>query len=85
MQNVPRCFFREHLPKEKTKVFLWDAKEREWEVIFTPCGHRGSLTAGWCAFSRANDLREGDVCIFELVGECQMQVRIFPSKRPPSA
>lgn len=47
--------------------------------------HKGSLCGGWQAFSQGNNLREGDVCLFELVGECQMQVRIFSSEMPPLA
>ena len=31
---------------------------------------------GWMAFVRGNDLKLGDVCIFELVGKCELRVHI---------
>ncbi|KAJ8645651.1 hypothetical protein MRB53_007399 [Persea americana] len=84
--SVPAYFFREYCPKQKTSFFLWDPKERGWEVNFIPqVPHKGILSGGWQAFSKGNNLREGDVCLFELVGECQMQVRIFPSEMSPPA
>lgn len=86
MQTVPSSFSREHLPKEKVMLFLWDPKGKAWEVAFTPGNNcNGYLSGGWSKFSRAHNLREGDVCIFELVGECQLQVHIFPWKMPAFA
>ncbi|RWR92107.1 hypothetical protein CKAN_02130700 [Cinnamomum micranthum f. kanehirae] len=69
VMNVPSFFSREHLPKEKNILFLWDPKGRAWEVTFTPgINQNGYLSGGWSECSRAHDLRVGDVCIFELVG-----------------
>ncbi|XXG49259.1 hypothetical protein AAC387_Pa02g3491 [Persea americana] len=86
VMNVPSSFSREHLPKEKVMLFLWDPKGRACEVTFTPGNNRnGYLSGGWSEFSRAHNLREGDVCIFELIGECQLQVHIFPWKMPAFA
>lgn len=84
MQCISAYFPREHLPKKTTTILLWDPKGSAWEVTFILNKCRSYLSRGWAAFSIGNNLKEGDVCIFEVVDECQMQVLIFPSKTSPS-
>lgn len=43
-----------------------DSKGR---MVHTFCG-------GWMAFVRGNDVHFGDICIFELIGKCEMRVHI---------
>lgn len=84
MQCIPAYFLGDHLPKQKTTILLRDPKGRAWEVTFIADDCRSHLSGGWSAFSVGNNLKEGDVCIFEVVDECQMQMHIFPSETSPS-
>ncbi|MCI75599.1 B3 domain-containing protein, partial [Trifolium medium] len=34
------------------------------------------MCGGWLDFVRGNGIKVGDVCIFELKGECELRVRI---------
>lgn len=78
MQNLPSCFTREHLPKRKTIFSVRDPEGRGWDVIYIPhVSGRGCLSGGWGAYARANNLEIGDICVFEVVGECQMKVHVF--------
>lgn len=36
-----------------------------------------TLCGGWTSFVRDNGIKMEDICIFELVGECEMRVRIM--------
>lgn len=44
--------------------------------MFIP-GLRNWLSGGWPAFARGNNLEEGDICVFELVGPIEFHVHIF--------
>lgn len=39
------------------------------QTLHTFCG-------GWMAFIRDNDIQMGDICIFELIGKCEMRVHV---------
>lgn len=85
MLGIPTYFMRKYLPKRNTSISLIDPTGRPWEVNFVRhlCKRGGSFSGGWPAFSHGNNLREEDVCMFELVGECRMRVHIFRSEMPP--
>ncbi|XP_077218667.1 B3 domain-containing protein Os01g0723500-like [Tasmannia lanceolata] len=74
---IPGQFARAHLPKERVKIILRDPKERTWEVQINIHRGRYTISAGWIAFARGNNLEEGDSCIFELVDKLKMCVHIF--------
>ncbi|KAJ8628167.1 hypothetical protein MRB53_021474 [Persea americana] len=76
--SIPSYFVRKYLSKGKASISLIDPKGRPWLVILL-CTSRGSFSGGWIAFSLDNNLREGDACMFELVGKCRMRVHIFRS------
>ncbi|XP_077219133.1 B3 domain-containing protein Os01g0723500-like isoform X2 [Tasmannia lanceolata] len=78
---IPTHFARAHLPEKRFKIILRDPRGKTWEVkiIVVKINNwsRYTISAGWIAFARGNNLKEGDSCIFELVGKRKMCVHIF--------
>ncbi|XP_042494948.1 B3 domain-containing protein Os11g0197600-like [Macadamia integrifolia] len=78
--GIPMDFARKHFHfQKKTMVTLWNKKGQAWKVNMLYTSSRIALCGGWGAFVYANQLEEGDICIFELVGKLEMQVHIFPA------
>ena len=78
-QKVPYQFSMEHLPSCKTKILLHNLKGECWTVnsvatIKVQTLH--SFCGGWIAFVRDNGIQMGDICIFELIGKCEMRVHV---------
>ncbi|XP_031127344.1 B3 domain-containing protein Os01g0723500-like isoform X1 [Ipomoea triloba] len=77
--KVPYQFSMEHLPNCRTKIILRNLKGQSWTVNSIPTTRVQTLhtfCGGWMAFVRDNDIQMGDICIFELVGKCEMRVHI---------
>lgn len=80
MQNIPYKFSMAHLPNFKTKIVLQNLEGECWTVNSVPTTRVNTshtLCGGWLAFVRGNDIKIGDICIFELVHECELRVRIL--------
>ncbi|KAK9270750.1 hypothetical protein L1049_026333 [Liquidambar formosana] len=78
--KIPFQFSLAHLPDCKTEIALRNLKGECWTVNSVPDIKRRAmhtLCGGWMAFVRGNDIKMGDVCIFELVGKCEMRVHIL--------
>ncbi|KAF4353517.1 hypothetical protein F8388_013809 [Cannabis sativa] len=77
--KIPYQFSIAHLPNYKTEILLRNLNGECWTVNSVP-DSQGRLVhtfcGGWMAFVRGNDVKIGDVCIFELVGKCEMRVHI---------
>jgi len=79
MQNIPYEFSKGHLPNCKIKIILHNLKGEQWTVNSVPRTRLHAshvLCGGWLNFVRGNSLKVGDVCIFELIGDCELRVRI---------
>ncbi|XLS62068.1 hypothetical protein HN51_016296, partial [Arachis hypogaea] len=77
--NIPYQFSVPHLPNCKIKIILHNLKGEHWTVNFVPSTRvhtSHNLCGGWMAFVRGNNIRVGDVCIFEHVHECELLVQI---------
>ncbi|KAH7651328.1 B3 DNA binding domain-containing protein [Dioscorea alata] len=74
--TLPTPFSREHLPRRRTNLVFRDPNGQAWVIMFIP-GMRNWLSGGWPAFARGNNLEEGDICVFELVGPIEFHVHIF--------
>ncbi|KAI4313557.1 hypothetical protein L6164_026523 [Bauhinia variegata] len=65
----------------KEKNMLIQAGERSWHAKLIFDWHRSSskFSAGWPTFARENNLKVGDVCIFDLINreEAVLKVHIF--------
>ncbi|KAH6771215.1 hypothetical protein C2S52_016018 [Perilla frutescens var. hirtella] len=77
---IPTPFARMHLPICKQTMMLKDSNGISWliNIVATSAG-RLVMSAGWKAFADARSLKEGDVCIFELVNQNLMHVRVHRS------
>lgn len=76
--TIPTSFSRAHLQNIKTRMALRNLQGETWEVNCIPTGGKHYLCGGWAAFVRGNNLKTGDICIFELVGQNELLVNIFP-------
>ncbi|KAK7383090.1 hypothetical protein VNO78_28758 [Psophocarpus tetragonolobus] len=77
--NIPYQFSMAHLPNCKIKIILHNLKGEHWTVNSVPTTRvhtSHTLCGGWMAFVRGNNIKIGDICIFELVHECELRVRI---------
>ncbi|KAG4931668.1 hypothetical protein AAZX31_17G233200 [Glycine max] len=77
--NIPYQFSMAHLPNCKIKIILHNLKGEHWTVNSVPTTRvhtSHTLCGGWMAFVRGNNIKVGDICIFELVHECELRVRI---------
>lgn len=82
LQKIPYQFSTAHLPDCKSEIVLRNLRGKSWIVNSVPdskgrMGH--TFCGGWMAFVRGNGVEIGDVCIFELVGKCEMLVHISGS------
>lgn len=78
-QKIPYRFSMEHLPSIKSEIVLRNLSGKCWTVNSIPTLKVQTLhtfCGGWMAFVRDNDIQMGDICIFELVGKCEMRVHI---------
>ncbi|XP_039121995.1 B3 domain-containing protein Os01g0723500-like [Dioscorea cayenensis subsp. rotundata] len=76
--RLPHAFSHTHLPRKNSVLIIRDPNMKSWEVTHIPReGGRDSLSAGWHNFCHGNDLKLGDICVFELVKPCQLNAHIF--------
>ncbi|XP_021613087.1 B3 domain-containing protein Os01g0723500 isoform X2 [Manihot esculenta] len=78
--NIPYQFSTAHLPNCKTEIVLRTVKGACWSVNSVPTTRvhtSHTFCGGWMAFVRSNDIKIGDVCIFELVRKCELRVFIL--------
>ncbi|KAI9071569.1 hypothetical protein K1719_046464 [Acacia pycnantha] len=64
--DVPASFWKVYLYKNYP-MKLQDFDGRKWKVNYVKRTSRLRIRMGWISFARANNLKEGDVCDFELI------------------
>ncbi|XP_011030819.1 PREDICTED: B3 domain-containing protein Os01g0723500-like isoform X5 [Populus euphratica] len=77
--KIPHQFSAAYLPNCKTEVILCSLQGQCWTVNSLPDSKGRAVhtfCGGWMAFVRDNNIKIGDICMFELVGKCQMRVQI---------
>ncbi|TYH83246.1 hypothetical protein ES332_D02G118900v1 [Gossypium tomentosum] len=77
--KIPYKFSKEHLPYCKTQVVLRNLQGKCWTVNSLPDSKGRAVhtfCGGWMAFVRDNEIKIGDICIFELVNNYEMRVHI---------
>ncbi|KAI3851947.1 hypothetical protein MKW98_019946 [Papaver atlanticum] len=85
MVTVPAVFATSHLTNITQMVITLRVSDgRTWEVVYiSPTPTSGRISQGWGEFVADNNLKEGDVCVFELVDRrknFEMNVYIFRLK-----
>lgn len=85
MQNIPLEFVKKHLKKEldhklnnKFGMFkLCTVTGKNWSVKCAASGaSHVTLSSGWKRFALDNELREGDICIFEMIKGAKNMFRV---------
>ncbi|XVE69981.1 hypothetical protein DITRI_Ditri10aG0034900 [Diplodiscus trichospermus] len=82
--KIPYKFSKAYLPYCKTEVVLCNLQGKCWTVNSVPDSKGRTVhtfCGGWMAFVRDNDIKMGDICIFELVNRCEMRVHISGAGR----
>ncbi|KAJ4781532.1 B3 domain-containing protein [Rhynchospora pubera] len=71
--SIPKKFSADYLPKEcQDLVLCCPEKNKTWPVRYFYSQHQQFIRyAGWGKFVNENNLREGDVCSFELIKTLQ--------------
>uniref|UniRef100_A0ACD5T7X2 Uncharacterized protein n=1 Tax=Avena sativa TaxID=4498 RepID=A0ACD5T7X2_AVESA len=72
---IPCNFDADHLQRRPPEVLLFrPSREEKWRVRYYHSSHtRGFNCQRWVRFVRDNRLREGDVCVFELIKGAKRQ------------
>ncbi|XP_026396440.1 B3 domain-containing transcription factor VRN1-like [Papaver somniferum] len=87
--NVPAAFKHPCLHQKTTFINLRVAGRKSWDVklIFLKKHQRSYLSEGWMKFISDNQLKPGDVCVFELVDSKKilMNVHIFRDSQETSS
>ncbi|CAK7329784.1 unnamed protein product [Dovyalis caffra] len=76
--NVPYGITRRYSTEVSDNITLKVSDEREWPAKLT--AKKRIISKGWHAFHTENDLKEGDVCVFEIMIESrkvEFKVTIF--------
>ncbi|XP_073274810.1 B3 domain-containing transcription factor VRN1-like isoform X2 [Primulina huaijiensis] len=64
--HIPPVFSKAILPVKVTSSILLVSEGKTWPVRYICGKKRASLTSGWREFAGDNDLKVGDVCVFEV-------------------
>lgn len=79
LQKIPHQFSSAHFPDSRTEIILRGPNGGCWIVNSVP-DSMGRLMhtfcGGWMSFVRDNGIQMGDICIFELVGKCELLVHV---------
>ncbi|KAI4385091.1 hypothetical protein MLD38_003152 [Melastoma candidum] len=75
---MSNTFVRTFIPKAKKcgNIRLYTTGGKSWTVGYTIKTQYHSIQRGWSRFAVDNDLRVGDVCVFESSGVSQLSFRV---------
>ena len=79
LQKIPHQFSSVHFPNSKTEIILRGPNGGCWIVNSVPDSMgrmMHTFCGGWMSFVRDNGIQMGDICIFELVGKCELLVHV---------
>ncbi|WVY96613.1 hypothetical protein V8G54_028764 [Vigna mungo] len=76
---VPSSFITEDEEDEHDRVTLWTTESRPWHVEFyrNNSSNQINLTTGWKNFVQDNNLRLGDVCVFEKIKKSGISFKVI--------
>ncbi|KAI3922305.1 hypothetical protein MKX01_005994 [Papaver californicum] len=81
--HMPAQFAKLFLTEQGQTVTLWVSDGRLWHVRCTtssPPKYQAHLLKGWSEFVLGNHLKEGDVCVFELVDKDNLEINVTISR-----
>ncbi|KAF9603199.1 hypothetical protein IFM89_034532 [Coptis chinensis] len=79
---IPPSFVKRYLKDNSRNLTLEASNGRTWVVQFIVYNnHRAHLSKGWPKFAKQNKIKEGDVCVFEMIKDAFLKVHIFPKAK----
>lgn len=74
---MPGKFIRED-QRNEDGVTLWMSEDKTWRVKFcmNRCTGQNVLSTGWKIFVKDNNLKKGDVCVFEQIKKPGIAYRV---------
>lgn len=79
-QRIPMVHVKIHRLDKKHKMIVYDPHGKSWPVELHARPKRGTdLSSGWHNVCNANNLQEGDACIFEFISADAIRLHIFRS------
>ncbi|KAJ3697555.1 hypothetical protein LUZ61_001260 [Rhynchospora tenuis] len=75
---IPKRFCVENGLVSKQAIFLMNSKGNKWRVKILIRQYHADLTTGWRDFSKENELKKGDICIFQLINRNTFLVNVMP-------
>ncbi|XP_014512003.1 B3 domain-containing transcription factor VRN1 isoform X1 [Vigna radiata var. radiata] len=79
MMVLPNSFITEDEEDEHDGVTLWTSESRPWHVEFyrNNTSNQINFTIGWKDFVKDNNLRLGDVCVFEKIKKSGISFKVI--------
>ncbi|KOM36394.1 hypothetical protein LR48_Vigan02g254400 [Vigna angularis] len=79
MMGVPSSFVTEAEEDVHDRVTLWTSESRPWHVEFyrNNSSNQINFTTGWKNFVKDNNLRLGDVCVFEKIKKSGISFKVI--------
>ncbi|KAH7660904.1 B3 DNA binding domain-containing protein [Dioscorea alata] len=78
--RIPMVHVKIHRLDKKHKMIVYDPHGKSWPVELHARPKRGiDLSSGWHNICNANNLQEGDACIFEFIHADAIRLHIFRS------
>ncbi|KAI3904229.1 hypothetical protein MKW92_053972 [Papaver armeniacum] len=74
---IPHSFAKEHLPKNIKNIMVRSSDDKVWTLGYYNRGYAVRLSAGWSSLRRSLGVKEGDVCVFEVLKEKDTEMRVF--------
>ncbi|WVY96612.1 hypothetical protein V8G54_028763 [Vigna mungo] len=79
VMGMPNNFLTEDEEDEHDSVTLWTSESRPWPVHFirNNSSRQIYLTSGWKNFEKDNNLKLGDVCVFEKIKKSGISFKVI--------
>ncbi|KAI3922304.1 hypothetical protein MKX01_005993 [Papaver californicum] len=74
--HIPNSFAKKHLPKNIKNVMVRSSDDKVWTLGYCVRGCATKLSNGWTSLRRHLGLTEEDVCVFELLKERDLEMRV---------
>ncbi|KAF3972555.1 hypothetical protein CMV_003954 [Castanea mollissima] len=78
--NISCNFANKYLRKTNNDIILWVSDEGNWSIRVrfreSRTGTRAEFCRGWKAFTEDNNLKVGDVCVFELINSIEVAFKV---------
>ncbi|KAI3892805.1 hypothetical protein MKX03_000909, partial [Papaver bracteatum] len=86
--NIPAEFAKTYLRDRNQMAILRISNGRVWHVRYrtssTSSSYMASISKGWTKFKVDNHLKEGDVCLFELVDRDNLEMHVTICRVTPN-